>query len=254
MKPTASIAALFNRSGSGPEDVGAAAMPVVSRDANGSGAPSSARLRSTLAVLALAIAAFGVTAASAAAAPLAAKVETISSVSYTSARVTGKISTPGEGAFGGPTPYSFWFSTDQTNWTPGPGGTIGGFAEPGPLENKEVEGDFTGFGLESATKYYVRLTARNNGNEVESPLPNPDFTTLAVDPPTIPGTVEASGIFSASATATAKVKRPANPTQPSTSTATSSTSPMLTSSPPDFAGATPVDCAQNPIGEARRRH
>ena len=43
-----------------------------------------------------------------------------------------------------------------------------------------------------------------------SPLPNPSFTTLTVDPPTLPGTVGTSQIFSTSATATGKVKRPAN--------------------------------------------
>ena len=212
MKPTASIAALFNRSGTARDVVEAAAMPVVSRDANGSGASSSSRLRATLAVLALVIAAFGVTAASAAAAPLAAKMGSISNASYDSADVTGTISTPG-GFFGGGTGYAFQFSKDPSTegWTPSPAG----FTEPGALENEPVGKKIEG--LKGNTTYFVRLTANNviepEAIDPEAP-PYPSFTTLAVDPPVILATDDASEVFSTSAKASGEVERPTSNPDP----------------------------------------
>lgn len=61
----------------------------------GPGTSAPSRTRALLAALALAIAGFGITAASASAAPLVAKMGTVSAVSYASAHVTGKVDPEG---------------------------------------------------------------------------------------------------------------------------------------------------------------
>ena len=245
MKPTASIAALFNRSGSARDVVGAAAVPVVSREGGGSGAPSSSRLRAPLAVLALAIAAFAVTAASAAAAPLATTTPVISNVSYTSAHVSGELTTPGCGCLGG-TNWSFQYSKDPfgEGWSLGPSGFLFSVA----AENEPVFGDIEG--LEAGAKYFVRLIASVSATETASPEPNPDFTTLTADPPTIPGAVEASPVFSTSAAVSGKVKRPVNSDDVNCHFDYVTDAQFLANeanSEPGFTGATPIDCAENPI-------
>jgi hypothetical protein len=169
-----------------------------------SGAPSSNRLRATLAVLALVLTAFAATAASASAAPtLGAKMEGVSNVSYTSAHVTGHVSTPGSAnAFFGTT-VTFQYSTDQVHWTPGP---VENFTLS--AEERFVQGDITG--LKGGTTYYVRISVFTYPNEAFSPAPYLSFTTLPVEPPTVSLINDASEVFSRSATATGKVKRPAN--------------------------------------------
>ena len=183
-------------------------MPVVSREGGGSGAPSSSRLRAPLAVLALAIAAFGVTAASAAAAPLAANMETISNVSYTSAQLAGKVSSPGGQVFSFTPTYSFEYSTDENNWTPGPGGSLGS----DPLANSPVGGTLEG--LKGGSQYFVRLRASTvfGAETVVSPesAPYPEFTTLPVDPPSVIATDNASDVSYTTATVKGKVSRSAN--------------------------------------------
>jgi hypothetical protein len=218
---------------------------------SGTGAPThrpSARHRATLAALALAIAAFAITAAPASAAPEAAKVESISNVSYTSAHLTGKVSSTGCGAFGcfGYT-YTFQYSTDQTNWEPGFSENIG----TGEANEKLVEGNITV--PKGATEYFVRLqVSANAGAQATSPLPNPSFTTLAVAPPTLPGPVEASGVFSTSASASGEVERPAN-TDPAFNVTACNfeyvsdaqfEENVNVNSLPGFAGATVVPCEQ----------
>jgi hypothetical protein len=222
----------------------------VSCDAKGSGAGSNGCLRATLAVLALAIAALAVTAAPALAAPPTMTTPVVSSVSYASAHVTGQVATDGSGVLGA-TAYAFQYSTDNATWSTAAGSTLSGPA------TKTVEADITG--LKGATQYFVRLVANNGffiGAEppVPSPSPNPSFTTLTVDPPTIPGTVAASPIFSTSATATGKVKRPAN-ADPAFNvechfeyiTDAQFEENVNVNSLPGFQGATPVACEQNPI-------
>ncbi len=180
-----------------------------SSDSKGTGAPSprSRRLRSTLATLALAIAAFAITAAPASAAPEAAKVETISAVSYTSAHVTGKVSSPGCGIICAGFVYSIQYSTDpsdETSWQTGFTETLGGAADEKPVGgNISVP--------KGGTKYFVRLKVDTiAGASATSPEPNPDFTTLTVDPPVILATDDASGVFSQSAQVSGEVERPAN--------------------------------------------
>lgn len=214
MNLSARIAATFNRSGSGRGDVvGAAAVPAVSRGSEGSGVPSSARLRATLATLVLALAAFAVSAAPALAAPPSTQMDAISEVSYTTAHVTGKVTT--DGSVFGTTAYSFQYSTDGTNWSTGFASGFGTNIE-GPATAKKV--DATISVPKGATQYFVRLVAQNGffvppppePTEAVSPGPDPSFNALAVDPPTLPGAVGASQVFSTSATVAGKVKRPEN--------------------------------------------
>ena len=114
----------------------------------------SPRFRNMLVLLAIAVSFIALFAipSSASAAPIGAKMETISEVSYASAHVTGKVSAPG-GIFGFNPTYSFEYSTDQITWTPGPGGSIGADS----VANKPVEGNLEG--LKGGTKYFVRLRA-----------------------------------------------------------------------------------------------
>jgi hypothetical protein len=169
----------------------------------GTGAPSSCRTPvALLAALATAtIAALALTAAPASAA--SAEMGTISEVSYTSAQVTGKITTSGAFNTG---EYSFEYSTDGNNWATG----FNEFYAGKPV-NKEVKAKITV--PKGGTKYFVRLTAsalfEGSATSPEA-APYPSFTTLPVDPPTILGAVEASPVFSTSAKVSGKVKRPAN--------------------------------------------
>ena len=185
----------------------ALAIRVARNGSKGTGAPAPRRLRITLAVLALAIAAFAVTAASASAAPLAANMETISGISYTSAQVTGKVSSPGGHIFALTPTYSFEYSTDEINWTPGPGGSLG----DAPLADKPVNGKLEG--LKGGTHYFVRLRASTVGEAetVASPeaAPYPSFTTLTVDPATVLLT-DASEVKYTTAKASGEIQRPAN--------------------------------------------
>ena len=178
-------------------------------DAKGSGARSSGRLPASVAVLALAIAAFAVTAAPASAAPPTTKINTISAVSYTSAHITGRITSSG-GLFKG-TNYSFQYSKNPgtEGWTTGLEGGLGGAST-----NETVEGDITG--LRGGTHYFVRLVATILGpgfvlEEGVSPEPNPSLTTLVVDPPENLSISAPAPIFSTSAELSGTVKRPSNP-------------------------------------------
>jgi hypothetical protein len=210
----------------------------------GTGAPAP----KLIALLAIALVALFATAGPASAASPTATCCTISNVSYGSAHLTGKITSSG-GKFGS-TSYSFQYSKDPDTegWNPGPGGVIFG----GALNEKEVFGDLEN--LKGATEYFVRLTASSfEAGEGFSPAPYPSFTTLAVDPPTIPGAVEASGIFSTSATATAKVKRPANENAAFDVNChfeyISDTQFLANEGKgdPGFTGAEPIPCTENPI-------
>ena len=170
-------------------------------DTNGSGASSSRRARSLFAVIALVIAALAIAAAPASAASTA-QMGTISAPSYTSARVTGEITTSASFKV-----YSFEYATSESGpWS-------AGFSEflSSPVTSHTVQGTIKV--PKGGTKYFVRLTVGGFGSpEATSPAtaPYPSFTALTVDPPTLPGVVAASSVFSTSATATGKVKRPAN--------------------------------------------
>jgi hypothetical protein len=227
-----------------------------SRGSKGSGAPSSRRLHAVLAVLALSIAASAITAVPASAADPSPQMGTISEVSYTTAKVSGTITSDGSGG-GGQTAYAFQYSKDPgtEGWSTGyQTEFFGGLT--GAVTNAPVNAKIT---LPKAgTEYFVRLVANNGisfggGTQVPSPEPNPSFTTLAVDPPTIPGAVEASNVFSLSAKATAKVKRPAN-ADPAFDVKCRfeyiTDAQFLANegnTEPGFTGAQTADCAENPI-------
>jgi hypothetical protein len=205
----------------------------------GSGAPASRRARSTLAALALAIAAFALTAAPAGAAPTV-KTPVVSDVSYTTAHVASEVDPQGQFVF---VSYAFQFSTNGIDWT----NNATGFFSQKEILNAELTG------LDAGTHYFVRLAATQgfggvtNPPEVVSAGPNPEFTTLTADPPTIPGAVAASDVFSTSATATAEVRRPANSDDVECHFEYVSDEDFTATG---FAGATARDCAQGPIGAA----
>jgi hypothetical protein len=215
----------------------------ISSDAKGSGGPS----RRLCATLALAMVALVVTAAPASAAPEAAEVGVITNISYASAQVTGRISSPG-GSFGFPTQYVFEYSKNPSTegWSSNPEAE-GAF--PGVLMNKAVSGELKG--LKGSTQYFVRLVVKGFGvAETSSPEPHKTFTTLAVDPPTIGAANDATQINSLSARATGTVTRPANadPSFNVTCKFEYVTDDQFTAT--GFDGAASTLCAENPINEA----
>ena len=201
------------------------------------------RLCATLATLALAICAFSASAASAADPEVSCC--TVSDVSYTSAKLVGKVNSSG-GPFGF-TQYFFEYSTDPATkgWSEGPSGFLNG-----PQVDKELKVDISL--PKGGTKYFVRLRAFifsfSGGSTAISPAPYTEFTTLPVDPPQITATDNASAVFSTSATATGKVKRPANadPAFDVNCNFEYVTDDQFKAT--GFQGATVRSCAQNPIG------
>jgi hypothetical protein len=176
----------------------------------GTGAPSSRRAPIALLAALAVIASLALTAAPASAAPPSTQMGAISKVSYASAHVEGKLTSSPDGAMFYTTIYEFQYSTDENTWIPGFSKTI-----EGTVTNKKVEGDIQG--LKGGTKYFVRLIA--NGGfffpnppdaEAVSPTPNPNFTTLAVEPPSVIATDNASDLAYTTATVKGKVSRPAN--------------------------------------------
>jgi hypothetical protein len=207
-------------------------------DAKGSGARSNGRLRATLAVLALAIAAFAVTAAPASAAP-SMTAPVVSDVSYTTAHVTSEVNPEG----GGFTSYAVQVSTNGTDWT----NKASGFFFKFETLNAELTG------LDDGTQYLVRLAANAGFGGVTEPPeaisagPNPSFTTLTASPPTIPGAVAATGVYSTSARATAEVNRPVDSDDVKCHFEYVTDADFTATG---FAGATVRDCEQNPIKQA----
>ncbi len=175
-----------------------------SSDVKGSGAPSTRHLRGILAVLALAFTAFAMTAAPALAATPTATCCTVSNVSYTSAHLTGKLTSDG-GLLGFST-YVFQYSTDPTD----PNSWKNGSEEreiSGVVTDAEVEGNISV--PKGGTEYFVRLYVHFFFDEATSPAPYTSFTTLAVAPPVIVTTDDASEVFSKSAKLSGEVERPA---------------------------------------------
>jgi hypothetical protein len=162
------------------------------------------RSATALLILALVLIAFAATAASASAAPtLGAKTEAVSNVSYTSAHITGHVSTPGPLNAFFENEVRFQYSTDKVNWTTGSTTYFRLSAE-----ERFVEGDITG--LKAATTYYARISIAAYPNEAASSAPYLSFTTLPVEAPTISLIDDASEVFSMTAAVAGKVKRPAN--------------------------------------------
>lgn len=118
-------------------------------------------------------------------APPTVTIDAPTEVSYQSAHVSGTVNPEG-----GPstTYWQFQYSTEPDNpfswaWSSVFGEFSG--AEATGTNPIPVEGTLTG--LTPGTEYAVRLVADNGQyvNHVESALPNPTFTTLAVAPPTV---------------------------------------------------------------------
>lgn len=181
-------------------------------DAKGSSAPSPRRTTSLFAVLALAIASLALTAVPAVAAPPTLTTPVLSGASYASVHVTGKVSGDGTGSFG-ITAYGIQYSTDNSHWT-----TAFASATPfntGPVEDQPI--DATISVPHGGTEYFIRLVASNGFALAESPpdlatspTPNPSFTTLPVDPPSVIAIENASEVEYTTATAKGTVNRPAN--------------------------------------------
>ncbi len=156
------------------------------------------RGKSLVAMLLLAAAALAVAAVPASADPPSTTIGPVSKVSYDSAHVTGEV-------VGKPpsTTTTFEYSTDDVEWEKGPSEfTFGGVTKP-------VEANLTG--LKGGTKYYVRLSATNFTDPVAiSPGPDPEFTTLPVDPPVVDSIDSAGEVEYTRAKATGRVTRPSN--------------------------------------------
>lgn len=244
MKLRIRIATTLRSSGLTQNDsVRGAATPTSFNGRKGSGAPSIGRLRAALAVLALAIAAFAIAAVPALAAPPSATAPVVSEVSYTTAHVTSEVAPLGSPSFF----YKFEVSTNGTsNWTPKAEGFKFGNVKT------TIPADLSG--LKDGTEYFVRVSVSNFAEPPEvgvSPAPNPSFTTLAASPPTIPGAVAASAVFSNSAKGTAEVNRP-TASDNVTCNFEYVTDAEFIGNPPGerFAGATVRPCAENPIEAA----
>ena len=219
-----------------------------SNDSKGSNAPSSRR-RSIALIAGLAgVASLACATAPALAAPPTTTTPVVSEVSYTSAKLTGELTT--DGSSFGYTAYAFQYSTDGTHWNT----AASGLYTEGAVADKQIEAPISV--PKGGTTYAARIVAQNgffvpDPPEAVSPGPNPEFTTLTVDPPAIPGGVDATPVFSTSATATAEVKRPVNadPAFDVNCRFEYVTDEQFTSNPPgeDYAGATVRECTQNPI-------
>jgi len=146
-------------------------------------------------------------ASSASAAPEVLSPVTVSKVSYTSAEVEGEVNPNGLGEYGFEYCVEGADCNDDANWT-----LVGGF--PKFISGTDpvlVKDDLAG--LKGGTKYFVRLSVFIffGGMADQSDPPNPSFTTLAVEPPIVTATDDASEVFSIAAKASGKVKRPGNP-------------------------------------------
>jgi hypothetical protein len=195
------------------------------------------RLRVALTVLTLAMAALAITAGPALADTEYPAPPTVSDVSYTSAHVSVQIKPDGFAS------VQFQVSTDGGGtWT-----TKAEESASGSLQT--VEADLTG--LDDDTSYSVRAYSPPNPffgkPEASSPAPDPSFTTLTADPPTIPGTVGTSNVFSTSATGTAKVERPLDSDDAKCHFEYVTEAEFGATG---FTGATVRECVQNPIGAA----
>lgn len=134
------------------------------------------RSRGLLAFLAFALCALGFSVASATAEAPQVTTPVVSDISYATAHVEGEVDPKGQ--------FAEWFvdvSTNGTDWERS--NVSGGGIEGSGLQG--VEGDLEG--LKPGTKYQVRLGAMNYEEFVQyySPEPNPEFTTLSLDPPTV---------------------------------------------------------------------
>ena len=130
-------------------------------------------------------------------------MEPVSSISYTSAHLSGKVNPNG-----GPstTTWQFQYSSEGPAgpWVPGPEGQFEG-AEAEETSPLPVAGDLSG--LKPNTTYHARLVATNEGGQ--SSVSAPSFTTLEVASPSV--TIEP---VSSSTSSTAQFVGHINPNAP----------------------------------------
>jgi hypothetical protein len=130
-------------------------------------------------------------------------IQGASEISYTSAKLKGKVNPNG-----GPstTTWQFQYSSEGTEgpWTPGPEGNFEG-AEAEENTALSVEGELSG--LKPNTTYYTRLVATNEGGQ--SSVSAPSFATLEVAAPS--ATIEA---VSAPGSSSAQLVGHINPNAP----------------------------------------
>ncbi len=210
-----------------------------SRRIGGVGAPFARRAPIALIAALAVIASLAICAAPALAAPPTVTTPVVSEAAYTTAHVSSEVDPQAQFAVAS---YVFQVSTNGTDWSDNAAGTF--------FQKEMLNAELTG--LQDGTHYFVRLVAAagfggvSDPPEVISSGPDPSFTTLTAEAPTIPGPVAATQVFSTSATATATVHRPANSDDVEchfeyvTDEAFGSTG---------FAGATVRPCDPNPIGE-----
>ncbi len=228
-----------------------------SGDANGSGAPSSGRLRATVAALALAATLLLTFSGPASAAPPTVGATVVSNVLGGSAHLSAELKP--NNFF---TQWGFQYSTDNgVTWSPFGFGQ--GFVEANS-GSRVHEYDLQG--LSASTHYKVRLGAlsiEGLGSSTFYPGPEAEFATADVASPSVIATDNASEVAYTTATATGKVKRP-DPIAPDPSSdpaidlnchfeviADAQFLDNLTNSRPGFEGATPVDCEpSNPVKTA----
>jgi hypothetical protein len=217
---------------------------------SGSGARAGRRIRGLVVTLALALCALALTAAPAFAAATSASVDTITAVSYGSAHITATIHADGgQPNTVGQTYWRFDYSSDEgQTWVEGPDPAHAG---PIPINGDQtVEADF--IGLKSGTKYLVRVGYYNETtNEAGTSLaPNPDFTTLAADPPVVETTDNAAEVGYTTAEVSGKINRPAASDDLACNFEYVTDQQFIENegnSLPLFEGATSVACDQSPV-------
>lgn len=204
------------------------------------------RSKGLLAILALALCALGFGVASAVAEAPEATAPQVSGVSYASAHVEAEVDPKGQ--------FTEWFfevSKNGTDWEWKAGGSKG---ENGETGLQGVEADLEG--LKGGTTYQVRLGAMNYEEFVTyySPEPNPEFTTLAVDPPAFAAADEASEVAYTTAKATGEVERPSGNANPAFDVncrfeyiSDAQFEENVANSLSGFEYAPSADCAENPV-------
>ncbi len=200
----------------------------------GKGGASSSRRRQLALVAGLAVIALLAVAAPASATTTV-SLEPVTNVSYSSVQTKAVVTTD-EACF---CFFSFEVSTDGgTTWQPWASSLIFG-----PAEEKPLPVTLTGF--KGGTTYKLRFQM----NGVFAPGPNPEFTTLYVDPPENVSISAPPKLFSTSAELSGNVKRPSN-TDASFDVQCRYeyvTNTQFTAT--GFEGATVAPCVPNPVKE-----
>jgi hypothetical protein len=157
-----------------------------------------------LVVLALAICAFLVVGAAPALAAPEASTPILSNASYASVHVEAEANVDGFGR------VEIQVSTDQVNWATAYEEVDFSF-EPHVIH---IQTELTN--LKGGTTYFVRVVAVpfGGGGEVTSPGPNPEFTTLPVDPPAVVSIANATNVKYTTAEVTGEVERPTGNANP----------------------------------------